>query len=407
MELKIKTTKLKNYIIYILMIAILIASGTPTLSVYYQETVGSLLIVSMLTVIIFRKKFKKNTIIISIILILLLFLGMIINMDPAYTHYLGISIYIVSVLCVTTSINYEQFASAYINIMSFISLYSLIITLYSNFNLSFAGTLPIIMERTNQWHHIGIFYNYWGWSQWSTFIRNSACFREPGVWGCYSTLALMLQLNRKQETVERNNKKEIVKVILLVMGAVSSFSTTAIICLIFSLCTYFFKTSKLSTKKITLLFGAIVGFTYVVITQAERLFGKLFRGNASHVSLQERMDGMNAGIEMFIKNPFVGSGYSKYIANIVGTSANSYVDIMGRYGIIFLGIIVLGLILFINKISDNWFVKLLIYIYMLIALGTQNILNYPIFMSLCFYGYMNKQENYVENEKRLKREIPY
>ena len=130
MELKTKTTKLKNYIIYILMIAILIASGTPTLSVYYQETVGSLLIVSMLTVIIFRKKIKKNTIIISIILILLLFLGMIINMDPAYTHYLGISIYIVSVLCVTTSINYEQFASAYINIMSFISLYSLIITLY-------------------------------------------------------------------------------------------------------------------------------------------------------------------------------------------------------------------------------------------------------------------------------------
>ncbi len=366
------------------------ASGTPLQSVYNSQVSIALLVISVLFWGIFGRKVVKNWVILTIIFFWSLVFTMIVNGDSAISHYIGIITTIVSVEIITSCVEYDEFESIFIKIITVIAVYSVMITIYSNIDKGFPGTLPIFTGSKNGWRHIGPLYYYWGWSSWTRIVRNAACFREPGVWGCYCCLALMLHIAKQGRILGVKTKRKIRKAfivgVILVIGALTSLSTTAILCLGMCFILYVSFRGRISRKQfLVLIVSFVVGFFFLQ-SQSDLLFSKFDQASNTYVSLEERTDGIRAGIDSILRNPLLGSGYTYYIEHTVGTSANSFVDIWGKYGILFLSILIYGLVKRVKKYNLNGISEASVFVLLVFILGTQNLLIYPIFMSMCFYG---------------------
>lgn len=395
--MNVHKTNLKKILLFQLFLMLFVASGTPLQSSHNQQISIILLAISAVFWLLYGKKtVRKKWVLCFTLLIISLMLTMTANFDPDFSHYIGIIITVMSAGFIISSISSEEFERVFIRFITIISIYSIIITIYSNIRISFPGTLPIFVGGRNSWHHIGIFYYYWGWSPFSKLVRNAACFREPGVWGCYCSLALMFKIKSlgKDNANDDNSKKgnvkirDVVMLMILTMGVLSSLSTTAIIALGLCIALYLCKDGKLSTRQfyVAILFIIIGGF--VLQTQADTLFSKFNEASSSYVSLTERIEGIGAGFSCIVRNPILGSGYTYYINRIVGTSANSFIDVWGKYGIIFLGVIIIGILQKVKTYNLNRFSSLILYLFFVVILGTQNLLIYPVFLTLSLYCYV-------------------
>ena len=378
----------------ILLFTMLLASGTPFQKQYNIQVVLAYFLLAMVYFFIFGKS-RINCVILAQIGVYgaALILTMISNRDKDIGHYLGVFCTLIATGCVVSIMSFERFRSLFIGFIVVISTYSVIITVFSNINPSYPGVLPTIEVETLKWKHIGIFYYYWGWHPWMSFIRNSACFREPGVWGCYAVLALNILIS----STEKYSKKDIKKIICIIVGIISSVSTTAILGLILCLVFYFLQTNKLTKKQMMLFLYSIIVIWFVVNNYGERLFGKLRSTSSSYNSFTERVTGMLGGLNHFLNNPFWGNGYTNYLSDIQGTSANSYIDILGKYGFIFSVIVFIGLFLWILHSAHKVICRVVIAFLLLVTLGTQNLILYPIFLTLSFYGYKFIS---IENSRR-------
>lgn len=395
-----KTLNIRPVLLPVVLLLVIEGSGTPLQSIYNAQVNIALFVSSfLLWAVSNTHKMKKEWMLILFTIIISLMLTMAFNNDQDIQHYAGIILAFMGAGFLAISISRDNFEIVFIRFMTIVAFYSLIITLYSNINLSFPGTLPVFTGSRTGWRHISIFYYYWGWNPWTRLVRNAACFREPGVWGCYSCLALMFQIKRQAKPDERLKNKvkrnELLRTILLVLGVISSLSTTAILCLGLCLVFYLCLNEKLTGKSlIVVILGIIIG-AIVLQTQADLLFSKFNQTSNTYVSLAERMDGMWAGIRSIMRNPILGSGYTYYINNTVGTSANAYVDIWGKYGIFVFAIVMVGLFKVVKSYHINMISRYTIYVLLLLMLGTQNLLIYPIFLTLAMYGLTEKKSSTV------------
>ena len=402
--MKLKVDSIRRLYEILLFIVMLLGSGTPWQNIYNQQIIFGFFALSVLYFLIFSKHtLYKRAVSVTLIILALLFAAMLVNLDFDLSHYGGLALVIVAAMLLASSMPHERFCALYINIMVIVAIYSSVITVYSNIVPSFAGTLPELQSGSLSWHHIGIFYNYWGWTQWTSFIRNSACFREPGVWGCYASLALMMLFLGTDGSADgngsgRNPKRYYrIKVVSLILGIVLSVSTTAIICLGLCLMLYFVKGEKMVDKKrLALFFLAILGVGYVVNYYGERLFAKLNPDSTDYVSFADRWEGIASGWSSFVADPIFGSGYTTYLAENTGTSANAFVDTLGKYGLFFAAAVFMGLLFWIMKASNRYLERVIIGLIFLVMLGTQSLLLMPTLLTVCFYGY--KSGNFYMNQ---------
>lgn len=375
------------------LLLIFICSGTPIQGFYYRNFVIIYLIVGILIKLAcseYKLKLNRPLFALWLGMVSTLLLTMIINADFNISHYLGLIISIAAAELFIASVPYKDFKNLFILIATIVSVYSIFITIYSNLYSGFPGTLPLLTIGYNSWRHIGVFYNYWGWNQGVTFIRNAACFREPGVWGCIASLALTFQLIDMRYSTWKKNKKGFIIAAILVIGVVSSFSTTAIFCA--GLCTalYLFENKRISIEKLVIFLMVFAAACLLVTIKGDMLFSKFSPNSISYVSYEQRFQGTITGFNCWLRNPLLGSGYTYYLNHEMGTSANSFTDILGKYGIIFFGILIAGLVGFIKKLKLTESANIILFLELVIMLGTQNLLIYPLYLCICFYGLNRK-----------------
>lgn len=405
-DLKVKREEIGNIYRYVIIVLMLLCSGTPLQSLYNKQLSLALFFSTLLLLYLKRDQLKKTIKRSGYVVLLsaIFLLTMLVNKDSDFFHYVGVIIALISAYLFAQLVEKEEFIHKYVNIITVIALYSSVITLIANINLGWAGTLPLLTSGSSEWRHIGIFQYFWGWNQWITVMRNSACFREPGVWGCYSCLALLFHMQSIKKYSSSDKKERIsiiVKFCVLFVGVLTSLSTTAILCLALCVVIYFFEVRKLNALSIGLI-G--VGVAFIAVFR-ERLFAKFSKASQSFISFQERLDGAVAGIENFYRNPLLGSGYTTYISGIQGTSANAFVDILGKYGIVTMIILAGGLVKFVRTLQLSRISKIAAAASMIIMLISQNLFIYPFFLCMVFYGLLHKKEQAIVCPIRGEQEM--
>lgn len=393
MKTRIKLSDIETVLQYATSVALLVVSGTPLNSVYYGLTI--VLYLAMTALLYFCGKSRRKSYRIKqahgvffLICLISLMATMVINKDPDTGHYLGVIIQLAAAVLYVNVIGYERFQEILYRLVMIICIYSVILTLYCNINKSFCGTLPIIESPAgSSWRSFFNIYFLWGWNEWLRLIRNSACFREPGVWGAIVCTTLFLKIVQlKRKAITRN---EMLGLLILLVGVLSTFSTTAILGL--GICFLAFLMAQGARKRTIFWFAIImIAAVWLVISNWDFLFGKFMAGSDSYVSFKERSDGIWSGLNSWINNPFFGVGCTRYLEAVIGTSANSFVDLLGKYGIFFTSLIVIGLLNWIWSLKCKKVVKILHVCLMLVILCTQNMILMPFFLIPCLYGYCKK-----------------
>lgn len=394
MFIHIKRKKMGDALEYLIVIYMLIATATPILSTNYSAVVIGYLFLGCIANLILRNTTLDIAgTVCACFLCALLLITMMVNFDKAISHYAGIICIIIGTLLTTNVLTFNSFKNRYIIIVTIISVYSVLLTIYSNINLQFVATLPTLkLDEVNYWNSFYNIYFYWGWSPYTLFIRNSACFREPGVFGCIVGLALALKIN---EMPERPTKKTLLMCGVLVAGGLSTLSTTTIFAIAICILMYFSKTRAHSFDKLFVFIIVLIGIVAFILPHSDILFAKLFKGSSSYISLEQRNQGMLYGVEKFCDNPIFGVGYTQfYTGLLLGTSANSFTDALGKYGFIFCGVICFYITKWARKTILNKTIFYLLLVEMLILLMSENLLMYPVFLSLAFYGM--KRNGHIE-----------
>lgn len=407
MNSKIKSKNLLSGYSYGVLVLMFFCSGTPLQSLYNKQL--SLALFFSIVLLLYLKKDQLKKVIRQagcvVVLSLLFLLSMIVNLDSDLFHYIGVIIALLSSYIFVQLIGREEFIRKYINVITVIAVYSVLITAIVNSNVSMVGKLPLLTSGNSEWHYIGVFQYFWGWHQWVAMMRNAACFREPGVWGCYSCLALLFHMQSIKQYAKADKKTRRMicfKFCVLFLGVLTSLSTTAILCVALCALIYFFE-----VRKINIVGMGIIGTgAAFIVVFWDRLFSKFSKASQSFISFQERFDGAAAGIENFYRNPLLGSGYTVYISGIQGTSANAFIDILGKYGIFTMAIFAAGLVRFIKSLRLSLTSKIAATACIVIMLVSQNLLIYPIFLCLVFYGFAKQTETIAVDEKKIQKMAP-
>jgi hypothetical protein len=394
----------KIYVVlqYGIIILLLVASGTPINSLYYIQTVIALFTVTMLYYLI-NARAKKAFLVPKKMVVFLLYISAffviseVINKDVDISHYIGLAIQLCTALFIATEMEWEMFKKIFLNVISAIAFYSTVLTIYFNLNMAVVGSLPLYgvnIVSTSLWRTFYNIYFIWGWSQWSSLIRNSGCFREPGVFGVVLIIAILIKIidiNSKKEDISKN---ELVTLLVLIFAAITTFSTTTIICLALCIVAYFSSKKRMTEKTIALIFLCSIAGLYFIAPRLNMLFEKFDPSSTQYISYSQRLNGSYSGIDSWLQDPLFGIGFTKFNINLVdGNNANSFVDILGKYGIFVFILVFIALLSWIKAISSNNIMMFFVTIIIITCLISQNMILMPLFMVFEFYG--------IKRRKRL------
>ena len=393
-----QTDNSKIYILlkFIVFIAMIYASATPLNSLYYIETVWVYFIASSLFFLWSNRrhlgiKIKTKSAKYMGAFFLIILMTALSNFDTDVNYYLGVVLQIIASFFLVLSMTYNEFENIYIKVFTFISVYSTVLTITLNMSHATIIALPrLTMElRTGEvfWWNFHYIYYIWDYIGRFGFVRNSACFREPGVWGCFVAIALMIKILKCKQ--KRMTKYDYMCIIILAIGTLSSLSTTAIFAFLCCLFIFLFDGKKTNIMRNSIIFVlcSVVGIVFLS-KYSSVLFNKFNSGNNEYTAYADRLNGVANSMKAFINNPFFGSGYTKYYEFLNGKSLTvSFVTILGEFGIAGLCWFMLGLLRYIKKIRIDIFKGAVLIIFFLIILLTQALFMMPIFLVLYLYGF--------------------
>ena len=214
--------------VYIYIAVFLIVFSTDTFVVFaninkYPKVFFQLLLLLMLVTLLLISKFKlsKRLIFYWILQSFLMVLGMIVNNDYGKGTIFKIFLILLSaVFC--TVIDFDDFKDSFVEIMSLICFFSLIVYVLSPIVLQNVSHLPVITNINGE--QIVCFGLTNVHIKFDGITRNWGPFWEPGVYAIYLCVALLFSLN--------DLSKISVKPIILVLGILSTLSTTGYIVLL-------------------------------------------------------------------------------------------------------------------------------------------------------------------------------
>ena len=387
----------KSLWIFFIIIAAIMASATPISALYYTQTVILLFIVSFLPLA--RKLLLKKTllklkpIVVTAAIFLLIIITILFNRDSDVSYYIGIIMQFFAAWLITELYDENTYINAYIKIFVVISVYSTILTLLFNLNKALLDYLPYVFmddSKIASWRSLGFTYNIWDIYARFSLVRNSACFREPGVWGSYVILALLYKINiikSNDNTAGSNNlsKKDIIELVVLIIGALTSVSTSTYISLVLCLLIFFIG-KKISKKQISVLCIIVILISIMLFRYQGILFDKLNANSTSYISFLERTQGISNSIYCWIQSPLFGVGYTNYFKIVTeGVNTFSFLFILGEFGIFLFGLLFYMMCSSISKLNFTCFSKFCVFGIYLIILNSQNIMLTPVVV-IFFYN---------------------
>lgn len=255
--------------------------------------------------------------------------------------------------------NFKRFARAFVSVMVFLTVYSLI--LYLMANLRMQKNLPIITNIANKSFYNGIL----GFiaKDGNTIIRNWGVFWEPGTFQAYISFAIIIDLFYLKNTKPY-------KTILFIITVVTTMSTTGYIVVGIILLLYIFsmKGKQYNVNKIVILSIILLGIIFIFANDKLRdfIFGKIkVKNKKQTASFGARYYSVIGNLRiMFTDGLIVGTGIKNYV-NIYQATVNSmgyfkdmsntatiFVDI-ARFGWLYGGINVYLIFMFSKKLGKT------------------------------------------------------
>lgn len=388
-----------NVLQYIALLSGIYASATPINSTNY---IGTVLVYLLTTLVLFLfVKINKLAVSNRKTLFLLVFSGLIfitlvVNGDNDINFYLGIIIQILSSYLLVESIPFNDFKKAYIKIFTIIGVYSIILTLYFNIYRESVNALQAMYMGDIQLIRWRNFYNiYFIWDLYARhgIIRNSGCFREPGVFGSFLSIALVLKII-DVKSYKSKNHIDYIQLIILTIAVFSTLSTTAVLCLVMSAAIYFLD-GKVDRKKVIALLLISSATIIFLLKFGSLLFSKFNSSNTSYIALYERIEGVGSMIKSWLINPLFGAGYTRYYEIVTkGANTISFLVILGEFGILLLALLLYALFKFVKLQRISTFATLCLMIQFIIILNTQYLILMPLMIIIMFYGISTINKKY-------------
>lgn len=368
------------------------------------------LIISIPNFIIFIKKIKAEglksyRVYIFIILVLSIILTMIIKSDYQLYNF-SLLVFIFIGFVVSYVYEYKEFIKVFINIMIFISMYSLITTyLFKPLIIHTGINFPTIINSVNN-----VFYNFiFSFALTAeSYIRNFGFFREPGVYQVFIILALIFLTFVKN--IKIKSRKKIIYTLIFTVTILSTFSTTGIILLALFFTTYIVKLirdGKMNRKVfiiittitiiciliLTLLYNIIPSFRETLRFSIEKIF-------TPNESLSARQESIIVPLKLYLNSPIFGQKYID-VVEAIDHNTNTTINMFAIYGLLTGVIHIMLIYLLIKKMKQPKSVSALIFIIFIVAINTQFLIGNSVLWIVMFSCFMEdktipKKENYIE-----------
>lgn len=317
----------------------------------------------------------------------------LIHISEGYKQTVIMFVFFVTGMLFALSFDREIFVRRYVNIMLFLSVYSMVTFAVSLFIPHNCGILPVVLERSNcTYYDIG--FNIICRNNFNT--RNYGMFWEPGAFAVFLTVALAFELLRDGK-IGRNG---LIRVAVLTLAVVTTKSTLGIFTAALVWLIYFTEKpagedeSELRQKVLfAIVMIGIVALAFLPESFYHGVFSKLFpnaeTGEMSH-SLAVRIDAVYYMMREFIRSFGLGIGAEKFVLvqseYCRGMATATMANWLAAYGIVFGGVCIYGFVrlFFEKKRGAIAAVVTVIFCFMLIV--TENFMGNPFIYVLVFYG---------------------
>jgi hypothetical protein len=330
---KFQKTKFVNYFLIIVLVAI---SGFPLLDAYADNLLLILFIISIWIFIKRKIKFDVQFFyFIGIFIVLTLFQLTYFAIFPVIT-VLGLFLKIVTAYIVV-KVTGKYFVNTFISLMVFFALISFIFFIPAFISSAVADLIinnAFFSAPEGFDHGSYLIYHLNIWDD-AGYIRNCGPFWEPGTFGGYLFVAFLFSFLRTKNIKEKNN-------IILLLGTLSTFSTTSFIVILLFILSYFYIYRK--TSQFVLILLVIIPVAFILFFKLpffnDKISAQLEYGqtNRSYSIHRTRMTSAIADIIDFTDHPIMGRGKyeeTRFDNNLKAMNRNNgTTDFLVIYGII-------------------------------------------------------------------------
>lgn len=299
-------------------------------------------------------------------------------------------------IIITSAFEVDDFSVIYIDVVSLIITYSLVIWLGVTLGIFQASyTENTGGSSVYTFAYCAFYSDHFGFLK-----RNSAIFREPGVYMVYIVISFLM------EAFLLKRKIPIYKLLLYIGGMLSTLSTAGFLILAIAYFVYIYKQrSSFLGCLLPLCLICVVGYLF---SSSEELigdvFGKFERGEDS-ASVLGRISSILVPLSVILKYPILGTGaeafrdvYMNVSKSIFGfpidpqgMATNTILNAGTVYGIWFAIFLIAGLLRFSQLASGNIKLeKYIVFILLCLTFSNESMFYSIILYFIIFYGYKHK-----------------
>lgn len=410
--------KLKRIIQFFFIFLLIFYNKDSLPSIYNNmkiDTIYILFLYSTLLILIhiyYQGKILTNSIIYGLILIFLVYLTMVLTFDYSGGNYV-IILSIIIAMSTVNSIEFKRFSKIYVNILTFLGLYSLIFLLFSNIVMPLPSNIFPRFSNISNLPFIDAGFTYIVDIQ--NYFRNYGIFREPGVYQFFVIIAIMFEMFFQEK------KSSNIKLVILFLVILSTFSTVGYFSIISLIIVFFFKNEKNKGNKKAFMAILVLFIIMIILVKnnsliEENLFRAVEKVNSGESSLVIRQTVILANIETWLDSPIYGSGIedglSNKARNLIQQKLNSHgifsVDntstitgILVAFGLFFSIAYLVLLYKFCSLTQENKIIKISLFFIIFININSQMLMYNELIYVLLFYGSMNiksKRRDYIDSK---------
>lgn len=396
----VKKLNFSNFIVFYL----IISTGAISLGKNESFIVGLFTVLLLANYIIKKKKitFTRKSLIIILFTFFCIFFSTLINITSfeggASNFIFGFSLKIINAILVINLLSFNTFIIKYIKqifVLSSFSLFFYFTLLVYPGLINFLPKLPSI----DPYQYNFLIYVY-ETPRFSVFPRNMSIFYEPGVFqGLIVVAVLFLKF------LNINTKKLYKYYFIFLVALLTTFSTTAYICIIGIILIKLneFKNSKLISVVLIIIMSLAFSLGLFNIVLQNKL-----QDPKSSVSSLRRFTDVQIETKMFLEKPFFGYGYDYFTVKkqeldksdsveVWTGSTNSITYHLALFGILFMTPIFVGYYILIKQIDKGFVNQIILYFVIIIVLMGETFLQKMLFLVLCYYpfGLLNQRKKSI------------
>ena len=403
--MKIRLRKKDNSIIDVLVFLFIFVSkdtllfGTNQNKFFFAAHIIVLLCV-LVYLVFTTKAISKKIIYYALIMCSLFVITALINLDnDIFKHLYTIFLITISVFFVS-KYSSDEFVNSFSNVIYFLACFTIGIFILTYLNYERIYAFPRIINEN------GFQYSFLGFGvveikHTLSIPRMYGIFREPGVYGCFLALAAFIELFVKE-------KISIKRAVVLAVATIFTFSTGAYIVLLALLLLFFITkifSGHISQKN--MFFLPVLLFVLLFVAGSlgiERVMNLVFNKFViENSSRNARFGAISANLRMFLRNPFLGNGWSYVQDKFVGFSqvglyvsrhnTNTFLKYLSVYGGIAFTLLVTSTYNFFNVVIKKRFLNFILMFLWMVNLSNEDLSLNIIFYLLPFYGTCTSKGN--------------